>query len=135
MSTFRASLLRIVVASTVLVIAYSALLCVPRPRFPFSVRADSLVLHSDRPLSSAAATHVLELATAKLASSPLYSGRRDYNIFICNSRWRQVLFFNKDYGVAGVALYPVTANVFLRDASFEDNRLILAELPFLETAR
>jgi hypothetical protein len=35
-----------------------------------------------------------------------------------------MLFFNKDYGVGGVAPYPVTSNVFLRDASIEDNRLI-----------
>jgi hypothetical protein len=35
-----------------------------------------------------------------------------------------MLFFNKDYGVGGVAPYPVTANVFLGDARIEDNRLI-----------
>jgi len=35
-----------------------------------------------------------------------------------------MLFFNKDYGVGGVAPYPVTANIFLRDAWIEDNRLI-----------
>jgi hypothetical protein len=35
-----------------------------------------------------------------------------------------MVFFNKDYGVGGAAPYPVTANVFLRDAAIEDNRLI-----------
>ena len=24
----------------------------------------------------------------------------------CNGRWRQVIFFNKDYGLGGVAFYP-----------------------------
>ncbi|MGD0299083.1 MAG: hypothetical protein ABSE86_18410 [Bryobacteraceae bacterium] len=96
----------------------------PQPFFSFSVRANSLVLHSDRPFSAPAAERVLKLAEAKLATSPLYSSAQDHDIFICNSRWRQMLFFNKDYEVGGVAPYPVTANVFLRDAHIEDNRLI-----------
>jgi hypothetical protein len=82
------------------------------------------MLHSDRPFSEAAAKHVLELAEGKLAASPLYSKGRDYDVFVCNSRWRQMLFFDKDYGVGGVAPYPLSAHVFLRDASIEDNRLI-----------
>ncbi len=35
-----------------------------------------------------------------------------------------MLLFNKDYGVGGVAQYPVTPNVFLRGALIEDNRLV-----------
>jgi hypothetical protein len=81
--------------AVVLFAAYSALLCVPQPFFSFSGRANSLVLHSDRPVSASPA-----------------------------ERWRQVLFFNKEYGVGGVAPYPVSANVFLRDARIEDDRLI-----------
>jgi hypothetical protein len=88
------------------------------------VRADGLVLHSDRPFSDAAAQRVLQLAEAKLATSPLYSSQQVHDIYICNARWRQMLFFNKDYGVGAVAPYPVTSNVFLRDAVIEDNRLI-----------
>jgi len=117
------TLLRIACVAIALIGAYTALLCVPQPFFAFSVRADALVLHSDRPFSEAAGQRVLELAAAKLASSPLYSNRQDHHVFICNSRWRQMLFFNKDYGVGGVAPYPVTSNVFLRDARIEDNRL------------
>jgi hypothetical protein len=117
-------LLRIPIAAAALFAGYSALLCIPQPLFPFSVRADTLILHSDRPFSPPAAEQVLKLAEAKLATSPLYSVGRNHDIFICNSRWRQLLFFNKDYGVGGVAPYPVTSNVFLRDARIEDNRLI-----------
>jgi hypothetical protein len=120
----KAALLRIAATTLALVAAYSALLCIPEPFFSFSVRADNLILHSDQPFSEAAAKHVLELTAAKLTRSPLYSSRQDHHIFICNARWRQMLFFNKDYGVGGVAPYPVTANVFLRDALIEDNRLI-----------
>jgi hypothetical protein len=35
-----------------------------------------------------------------------------------------MLLFGKDYGVAGVSFYPITSNVFLRDAKVGDNRLI-----------
>jgi hypothetical protein len=124
MRTAKAALVRIAVASATLFAAYSALLCFPQPFFSHSVRADGLILHSDRPFSEAAAKHVMALTQTKLASSPLYSRQPEYDIFICNSRWRQMLFFNKDYGVGGVAPYPLTANVFLRDARIEDNRLV-----------
>jgi hypothetical protein len=120
----RATLLRIAGASLALFAGYAALLCVPEPFFAFSVRADNLVLHSDRPFPQAAAMRVLELTAAKLAQSPLYSKTQDHHIFICNARWRQMLFFNKDYGVGAVAPYPVTANVFLRDARVADDRLL-----------
>jgi hypothetical protein len=108
----------------ILFVAYSELLCIPESFFSFSVRADNLVLHSDQPFSGAAAKRVLALTQAKLARSPLYSIGQDHHIYICNARWRQALFFNKNYGVGGVAPYPLTANVFLRDALLEDNRVI-----------
>jgi hypothetical protein len=124
MRTLQAALVRIALASAALFVAYAALLCAPQPLFPFTVRADSLVLRSDRLFSEAAGRQVLELAERKLARSPLYSDRPGYSVFICNSRWRQMLFFNKDYGVGGVAQYPVTPHVFLRDARIEDDRLV-----------
>lgn len=120
----KSAFFRIAAASLMLVAAYSALLCFPEPFFAFSLRADHLILHSDQPLAGPAAQHVLKLAQAKLAASPLYSSRQDRHVFICNARWRQMLFFNKDYGVGAVAPYPVTANVFLRDARVADDRLL-----------
>jgi hypothetical protein len=116
--------LRIALAFAALVAAHSALLCIPKTLFSYSVHAEGLILHSDRPFSEAAAKHVLDLTEAKLASSPLYWRQPRHDIFVCNSRWRQMLFFNKDYGVGGVSPYPLTANVFLREALIEDNRLV-----------
>jgi hypothetical protein len=104
--------------------AYAVLLCFPQPLFPYSVQADHLVLHSDRPFSETAAKGMLHLASEKLARSPLYTRDREHNIYICNSGWRRLLFFNKKYSVAGVAPYPFTSNVFLREARIEENRLI-----------
>ena len=117
-------ILRIAGASMVILAAYSALLCVPDPLFAHTVRANNLILHSDRPLPATAARHVLQLVEAKLTESPLYSPRQDHAIFICNSRWRQILFFNKAYGVGGVAPYPISGNVFLRDANIQEDWLI-----------
>jgi hypothetical protein len=115
---------RITAGSVLLIAAYAGLLCTPQPLFPFAVKADRLELRSDRPFEAAAGARVLQLAEEKLARSPLFSRQASYGVYICNARWRQVLFFNKDYGVGGVAPYPLTANVFLRDAGIEENRLI-----------
>ena len=114
---------RILLLGPALFLLYATLLCFPQPFFRFSARAESLVLRSDAPFPDAAAKHVLELATKKLARSPLYSGSGPYNVLVCNARWRQKLFFNREYGAGGVA-YPFTSNVFLRDARIQDDRLI-----------
>src|SRR5579883_1332135 len=117
-------LLRTFLLGFALCAVYAAVLCVPQPLFGSSVRTGSLWLYSDQPLSDTSAANVLRLSLDKLAKCPLYAKYPDANIFICNSRWRQMLFFNKDYGVGGVSPYPVTSNVFLRNALLEENRLI-----------
>jgi len=57
-------------------------------------------------------------------ASPLYSAKESQTVFVCNARWRQLLFFNYKYGVGGVNQYPFTSKVFLRGAVIEENRLI-----------
>ena len=70
-----------------------------------------------------AVQRVLRGAQQKLERSPIYARRPPVGIFLCNSRWRQVLFFNWNYGAGGVA--PVfVSNVFLRDADVDNDRLI-----------
>ena len=59
-----------------------------------------------------------------LALSPLYSILQDHHVFICYSRWQQMLFFNKDYSAGGIAQCPVTAHVFLCETRIVDNRLL-----------
>ncbi|MGA9771029.1 MAG: hypothetical protein WBV94_18490 [Blastocatellia bacterium] len=86
--------------------------------------ANNLALYSDQSFSSEEGKRVLETVEAKLARSPLYSSGQHHAAFICNSRWRQRLFFNRNYGVGGVNQYPLTSNVFLRDALVGENRLI-----------
>jgi hypothetical protein len=88
------------------------------------VTANNLALYSDQPFSEQAGKHVLDLVAAKLSASPLYLPQQSHMAFICNARWRQRLFFNRSYGVGGVNQYPVTRNVFLRDALIEENCLV-----------
>ena len=120
----KTKLLKIAAGSAAVLTCYAALLCLPGPFFAHRVRAAGLALHSDQPLPEDAAKHVLTLAVAKLAMSPLYKNGQEFHVFICNARWRQMLFFNKNYGVGGVAYYPFGNNVFLRDALVAENRLI-----------
>src|SRR3954454_5731515 len=122
--TWLRRLARLVVFATAIFGGYTLLLCLPQAFFSYSVRAGSITVYSDRPLPEAAARSVLRLSVDKLAASPLYARHPEASVYVCNSRWRQVLFFSKHYGVAGVSPYPLTTNVFLRDASFEKNRLI-----------
>lgn len=116
--------LRIAGMSAAVLAAYAALLNVPQPLFSYSVRADTLRLYSDRPVETAAAAQMLELAETKLARSPLWTGGGPVSVFVCNARWRQRLLFNTSYGVGGVVFYPFSPHVFLRDASIGANRLI-----------
>lgn len=124
MAKLKSLFLRTTLAAVTLFIAYLLLLIFPQPLFSYAVSADRLTLHSDRPFSKSGAENVLRVVAANLAKSPLYSDRHDHHIFICNERWRQILFFNKNYGVGGVSFYPLTSNVFLRDAKIENNQLM-----------
>lgn len=103
---------------------YLGLLCFPQPFFRWSVSAANLTLYSDKPFSEEDAKKVLQLTQEKLETSPLYSSNQHHAIFICNARWRQRLFFNRNYGAGGLNYYPLTTNVFLRDALIEEDRLI-----------
>jgi len=96
----------------------------PAVLFAYQVRHDGLILHSDRPLNADAAHAVLALAQAKLRASEFHVEGQAHAIYLCNSDWRQRLFFSYAYGVGGINYYPGASNVFLRNASVERNRLI-----------
>jgi hypothetical protein len=120
----RKPLLKGAAALVALFVFYLALLCFPEPFFTCSVSASNLTLYSDVPFAEGDGRRVLEIAAQKLERSPLYSQSTHHSIFICNARWRQMLFFNKEYGVGGVNYYPLTSNVFLRNAIISDDLLI-----------
>ena len=117
-------LLKFVVIIFGFIVVVIFLLCIPHAFFQTPVSAKNLTLYSDQLFTPAAGQHVLELAEAKLATSPLYFPQQTHQIFICNARWRQRIFFTYSYGVGGVNYYPITTNVFLRDSIIEENCLI-----------
>lgn len=123
--TYRKKLLLKIVAGLVGIAAAIALvLSVPQPFFGSSVSAKNLTLYSDQPFATEAGQRVLQQVEAKLATSPLYSAEQKHQVFVCNARWRQRIFFTYVYGVGGVNYYPFTTNVFLRDSLIEENCLI-----------
>ena len=115
---------KIGVAAVTVVGVYWLLMCFPQPFYRSSVNANNLRLYSDRHFDPDAGKEVLDLVEAKLSASPLYSATQSHSVFISNARWRQRLFFTYQYGVAGVNYFPLTTNVFMRDAIVEENCLI-----------
>ncbi|MFN0108651.1 MAG: hypothetical protein ACKVZH_07330 [Blastocatellia bacterium] len=115
---------KIVVGMIGIVAAIALLLSAPQPFFASSVSAKNLTLYSDQPFVSEAGQRVLQLVEAKLATSPLYLAEQKHQVFVCNARWRQRIFFTYVYGAGGVNYYPFTTNVFLRDSIIEENCLI-----------
>ncbi len=117
-------LLKIGAALIAVVALLLVLLSVPQPFFHVSVSAKNLTLYSDKSFVPEAGQQVLQLVETKLANSPLYSPAQKHQVFICNARWRQRIFFTYVYGAGGVNYYPFTTNVFLRDSIIEENCLI-----------
>ena len=123
MAKLKSLFLRTTLAAVTLFIAYLLLLIFPQPLFSCGLRRSP-----HPPFRSALFQKWRGKRPAgcggKLGQVPAHSDRHDHHIFICNERWRQILFFNKNYGVGGVSFYPLTSNVFLRDAKIENNQLI-----------
>ena len=117
-------LLKLALVPVVVLVLYWGLLCFPQPFFRWSVSASNLTLYSDRSFSSEEGSKILELVESRLESSPLFSAQMHHSVFVCNAHWRQLLFFNRRYGVGGVNYYPLTSNVFLAGALIGENRLI-----------
>ena len=103
---------------------FAVVLNQPQILFHYSVASGNIVLYADEPFPPEAGVRVLSAAQRRLALTPLYSEHGNYNVFICNSRWRRFIFFNKDYGVGGVAQYPATPHVFLTAAAIDRNRIL-----------
>ena len=106
-----------------LVVAYVGLLIFPDLFFAYKLRHGRLVIRSDEPIPTSAAT-VLQDAESRLAGSPLYQPSAERRIYICNHGWRFLLFANIRHRVGGLTYPPLTNNIFLRASRFDVNRLI-----------
>jgi hypothetical protein len=95
----------------------------PQPLFAWSATEGNLSLCSDEEFTAEHGNAVLRVVQGKLLQSPLYSTEERFSAFICNSRWRRVLFLGGDRG-GGSTRYPVSTHIFLSGASVGENRLI-----------
>lgn len=104
-------------------VAFVAALNSPVLLFPFHATLGRLSLWSDRPFSPVLATAVLADVEARLQTSPL-DDRKSHGVCITNASWRRMLFFNVAGGAAGVNYYPLSNNVFIRQADIDRDRVI-----------
>ncbi len=91
--------------------------------FPRTLRYPRLVR---KPWIPASATRVLKVTEDRLVRSPLFRDRTAPNIrvYLCNRRWRFILFANIRHHVGGLTYPPLSNNIFLRGAHIDANRLI-----------
>jgi hypothetical protein len=109
-----------------IVVCYLVLLCHPGVLFSHSFTRGGVTLFSDEPIPSEPAGRILEEVVRRLSSSSLGAPGRinDLRVYICNRRWRFVLFANAKYKVGGLAYPPLSDNIFLREVRFHSNRLV-----------
>jgi hypothetical protein len=105
---------------------YLALLCHPSLFFRNTFTQRDITLFSDEPIPARAAEQVLAGVEQRLARSPLFHPRSGAGIrvYICNRRWRFILFANLRYNVGGLTYPPLSNNIFLRAVDFDTDRLI-----------
>lgn len=92
-------------------IAYVLLLFFPSPLFAYSARVGQFYFHSDRPIPSEVQA-VVEQATAKLSTSPLYTTTDSFDVYIAADQWRRTLLMPRSRGAYG-ASNILTGNVVL----------------------
>jgi hypothetical protein len=110
----------------ILFVAYLALLSHPGLFFRYTFTRGGISLYSDEPIPPEFAGPILEEVERRLTRSPLAAPERlrDLRIYICNRRWRFILFANYRHRVAGLTYAPLTDNIFLRAVHFDANRLL-----------
>jgi hypothetical protein len=108
----------LVLAAIGVAVAALALLRNPDLFFAYYTARGRLALFSDQPFDAVRAQRLLADIEARLDRSSL-NDRNVHRIFICNADWRQRLFFNRAYGAGGVNFYPLTRNVFIRNADID----------------
>jgi hypothetical protein len=112
----------IALAAVVLVAtAYAALLLHPQPLFAYRHTYRHIIVASDQPIPGELDA-ILDRVVTRLRSSPLFDGERDHSVYLCQSRWRFVLFANVAWHAGGL-LSLVGRSVFLRPSEIAHDRL------------
>jgi hypothetical protein len=110
----------------ILFAVYILLLCHPGLFFRHSLTHGAITLYSDEPIPARSAEHVLKAVEQRLARSPLFHPRSTGAIraYICNRKWRFILFANFRFHVGGLTYPPLSNNIFLRAVDLDADRLI-----------
>jgi hypothetical protein len=111
---------------TVVIALYLILLCHPGMFFRHAFAQSDFFLYSDEPIPLGPAERVLDEVALRLARTPLYhhSSGKNFRIYLCNQKWRFVLFANTRYHVGGLTYPPITNNIFLRTSHIDVDRLV-----------
>ena len=104
---------------TVLGFGYVLLLFFPSSLFAHSARVGQFTFYSDRPIP-AHIESVVEQATARLATSPLYADTDTFDVCIAADRWRRVLLIPRARGAFGAAMVW-TGNTVLNRCDISKN--------------
>lgn len=95
----------------------------PFPLFPHELRRGVVALHGAAPLAPEAGALVAE-ADRRLSRSPLYDGRRTYDVFLCDSAALYELLAFPHHGTGGETFFWVGNHAFLRPAHLEHDALV-----------
>ncbi len=109
-----------------LFVLYLVLICHPGLFFRYTFARGAITLYSDEPIPPEPAGRILDEVKRRLMRSPLAASDRLKNlrVYICNRRWRFILFANYRYNVGGLVYNPISDNIFLRAVHFDANRLV-----------
>jgi hypothetical protein len=104
------------------VIAYLLIVFFPSPLFTYELRAGNLVIHSDTAFDAAGGRAFLERVRERLETSPLNDTNVRHDIYLCDTRWRRILFFLPCERAGGLH-YFLSHNAFLSGGSVADDLL------------
>ena len=100
-------------------IAYFLLLLFPNPLFAYSAQVGQFNFYSDRPIPSEIQA-VVEQATSKLSTSPLYTTTEPFDVFIAADQWRRTLLMPHSRGAIGTSNI-LTGNTVLNRCDIKDD--------------
>ncbi len=110
--------------AAIIVLCPIAIISYPQPLFAHNLHGEHLEIWSDKPFDEQSGRRLIADVERRLSQSPLYHRDGMHRIFIVNKPWRRYLTFLWKHSVGGVNYYPITHNVFIREADISADRVI-----------
>ena len=115
-------ILKIVLASLLVVLIYISTLLFPQFLFRYSTSKANLTIYSDTPIPEGFKTCIGSVMY-RVRRSAFYDPSNSYNVFICNTPWRFYYFTTIKYKVGGLNYSFLNQNSFIRPCDMNNNRL------------